>query len=314
MIGKDITTVRQFDKSDIDRVISLSKKLEKYLQTKGELDLLKDKILASLFFEPSTRTRFSFEAAMERLGGKIISATGMSGVSMGKGESLGDTVRTVERFCDIIVMRHPDVGSSDMAAKLVKIPFIGAGDGSGEHPTQALVDFYTIKKAKPAPNLKIALIGDLKYGRTVRSLLELLIEYNEDELYFVAPDELQLPEEYYQEMTKKGVKFVKTNSLEKAVHECDVLYMTRIQKERFEDKNQYDQLKGYYVLNNQTIRDLKPDAVIMHPLPRIDEIATEIDSDPRAIYFDQVENAVYVRMAFLLIVFDRDGEFLSLEE
>ena len=286
MIGKNILSVNQFDKSDVDRIFELSKRLEEHLKAKGELDLLKGKILASLFFEPSTRTRFSFEAAMQRLGGKIVSATGMTSVSLGKGESLADTVRTVERFCDAIVMRHPEIGSSDMAAKLVKVPFFNAGDGAGEHPTQAFVDYYTIKKFKNSSGLKIAFIGDLKYGRTVRSLIELVTEYGEDEIYLVAPSELELPEEYYQKMQEKNIKYIKTDNL---------------------DEDEYNKLKGVYVLNNQKIADLKSDAVIMHPLPRIDEIAVEIDDDPRAIYFDQVESAVYVRMAFLLIVFGQDG-------
>lgn len=307
MIGKNILSVNQFDKSDVDRIFELSKRLEEHLKAKGELDLLKGKILASLFFEPSTRTRFSFEAAMQRLGGKIVSATGMTSVSLGKGESLADTVRTVERFCDAIVMRHPEIGSSDMAAKLVKVPFFNAGDGAGEHPTQAFVDYYTIKKFKNSSGLKIAFIGDLKYGRTVRSLIELVTEYGEDEIYLVAPSELELPEEYYQKMQEKNIKYIKTDNLDEAIKQCDVLYMTRIQKERFSDEAEYNKLKGVYVLNNQKIADLKSDAVIMHPLPRIDEIAVEIDDDPRAIYFDQVESAVYVRMAFLLIVFGQDG-------
>ena len=307
MIGKNILSVNQFDKSDVDRIFELSKRLEEHLKAKGELDLLKGKILASLFFEPSTRTRFSFEAAMQRLGGKIVSATGMTSVSLGKGESLADTVRTVERFCDAIVMRHPEIGSSDMAAKLVKVPFFNAGDGAGEHPTQAFVDYYTIKKFKNSSGLKIAFIGDLKYGRTVRSLIELVTEYGEDEIYLVAPSELELPEEYYQKMQEKNIKYIKTDNLDEAIKQCDVLYVTRIQKERFSDEAEYNKLKGVYVLNNQKIADLKSDAVIMHPLPRIDEIAVEIDDDPRAIYFDQVESAVYVRMAFLLIVFGQDG-------
>lgn len=307
MIGKNILSVNQFDKSDVDRIFELSKRLEEHLKAKGELDLLKGKILASLFFEPSTRTRFSFEAAMQRLGGKIVSATGMTSVSLGKGESLADTVRTVERFCDAIVMRHPEIGSSDMAAKLVKVPFFNAGDGAGEHPTQAFVDYYTIKKFKNSSGLKIAFIGDLKYGRTVRSLIELVTEYGEDEIYLVAPSELELPEEYYQKMQEKNIKYIKTDNLDEAIKQCDVLYVTRIQKERFSDEAEYNKLKGVYVLNNQKIADLKSDAVIMHPLPRIDEIAVEIDHDPRAIYFDQVESAVYVRMAFLLIVLGQDG-------
>lgn len=308
VIGKNILTVEQFDKSDIERIISLSETLENNLKSKGESNLLVGKIMASLFFEPSTRTRFSFEAAMQRLGGKIITATGLTSVSIGKGESLADTIRTVERFCDVIVMRHPEIDSSKNASALVKIPFFNAGDGAGEHPTQAFVDFYTIKKAQQnVEGKKIALIGDLKYGRTVRSLIELLIIYGGAELYLVSPPELELPDNYYEMMNHNNVKFVKTNNLNEAIAECDVLYMTRIQKERFDDKDQYERLKGSYILNRQVMLNAKPDVSIMHPLPRIDEIDTELDSDPRAIYFDQVENALYVRMAFLLVVFGKDG-------
>lgn len=306
MIGKDIVSLEQFDKADIDKVLELATKMEKAVKSGENVNLLHRNIMASLFFEPSTRTRFSFEAAMERLGGSVLSTTGFTFSSISKGETLPDTIKTIERYADVIVMRHPEVGSAKIAADSAKIPFLNAGDGIGEHPTQALLDFYTIKKEKGNTHgLKIAMVGDLKNGRTIHSLVRLLITYDGMEFCLVSPKELKIPKEYIELMEKNNVKFIETESLDDVIAECDVFYMTRIQKERFEKEVDYKKVKGCFVLDNEILKKAKKDMIIMHPLPRVDEIAVEVDADPRAKYFDQVENGLYVRMALLALVLNK---------
>lgn len=306
MIGKDIVSLEQFEKADIDKVMTLAAEMEKAVHNGGNLDLLRRKIMASLFFEPSTRTRFSFEAAMERLGGSVLSTTGFTFSSISKGETLPDTIKTIERYADVIVMRHPEVGSAKIAADSAKIPFLNAGDGIGEHPTQALLDFYTIKKEKKNTHgLKIAMVGDLKNGRTIHSLVKLLITYDGMEFCLVSPKELKIPDEYIELMKKNNAKFMETDNLDDVIADCDVFYMTRIQKERFEKEADYQKVKGCFVLDSKILEKAKNDMIIMHPLPRVDEIAVEVDDDPRAKYFDQVENGLYVRMALLAMVLQK---------
>lgn len=303
MIGKDIISIDQFSKDDLDQIIDLAEKMEKDFREKGCSNILHCKIMASMFFEPSTRTRFSFEAAMERLGGVVISTTGFTFSSIAKGETLSDTIKTIERYSDVIVIRHPEIGSAKIAADAAQIPVLNAGDGPGEHPTQALLDFYTIKKEKGETHgLKIALVGDLKNGRTIHSLIKLLIKYDGVDFCLISPRKLSLPKEYTDLMKKNNVEYFESDCLDDAIASCDVLYMTRIQKERFENEKDYEKLKGCFVLNKQILKNAKKDMIIMHPLPRVDEIAEEVDSDPRAKYFDQVENGLYVRMALLAIV------------
>jgi len=303
MVGKDIISIDQFNRADLDKIIALAEKMEAGLKKDGCSNLLQYKIMASLFYEPSTRTRFSFEAAMERLGGMVISTTGFTYSSIIKGETLPDTIKTVERYTDVIVIRHPEIGSAKIAADSAKIPVINAGDGAGEHPSQALLDFYTIKKEKGGlDGLKIAMVGDLKYGRTIHSLIKLLVNYDGVQYYFIAPPELKLPSEYTKLLDKHGVKYVESESLDDAIADCDVFYMTRIQSERFKSQAEYNKLKGCYILNNKVLKKAKKDMIIMHPLPRVGEIAEEVDNDPRAKYFDEVENGLYVRMALLAIV------------
>lgn len=303
MIGRDIVSIDQFEKKDIDIICNAASDLEKMTKEEGCLNILKCKTLASLFFEPSTRTKLSFDSAMHKMGGEVISTTGVTFSSIAKGETLEDTIKTIERYADVIAIRHPDLGSAQIAADCANIPVINAGDGPGEHPTQALLDFYTIKKEKGNTHgLKIAMVGDLKNGRTIHSLIKLLVKYDGIGFCLVAPKALELPKEYKDFLKKSGVKFYETECLEDAIGDCDVFYMTRIQKERFKTENDYEKYKGCFVLDKKLMSLAKKDMIVMHPLPRVGEIKTEVDSDPRAKYFDQVENGLYIRMALLGLV------------
>jgi aspartate carbamoyltransferase catalytic subunit len=268
---------------------------------KGGSDLLKGKILATLFFEPSTRTRLSFEAAMLKLGGNYIGFAEPDLTSAKKGENLADTVRTVENYADAIALRHNLEGSAKLAAEFGEVPIINAGTGAEEHPTQALNDLYTIRKEKgKIDGLKIALVGDLRYGRTVHSLAYGLAMYNV-ELYLVSPETLSMRKDVLQTIKTK-ITIIENANLEKIMPQIDVLYVTRIQKERFPDAAEYAKVKGAYRIDLKTIEKAKKDMIIMHPLPRIDEIAPEVDATPQAKYFSQVWNGMVVRMALLSLV------------
>ena len=300
--GKDILHGNQFSKKDIDVIIKIAAGFEKELKKKGSLNLLKGKILATLFYEPSTRTRLSFEAAMQRLGGGVISMGSVESSSVAKGESLSDTARTVSQYADVIVIRHPRIGSAKEAADAVSVPVINAGDGAGQHPTQALLDIYTIyKELGSLKNLRISMVGDLKYGRTVHALVELLSLLGA-RLYFVSPSLLQMPEEITSQLRRKGIEVTETEDLFKAASESDLIYMTRIQKERFQDMSEYERVKGVFVINEKFLKDLKKKIIIMHPLPRVNEISPEIDTYEGAAYFRQMKNGVFVRMALLSMV------------
>jgi len=300
--GKDILHGNQFSKKDIDAIIKNAAFFEKELKSKGSLNLLKGKILATLFFEPSTRTRLSFEAAMQRLGGGVICMGAVESSSVAKGETLSDTARTVAQYADVIVVRHPRMGSAKEAADAVDIPVINAGDGAGQHPTQALLDLYTIRKELGSlKNLKIALVGDLKNGRTVHALVEILSHFGV-RFYFVSPDLLRMPEEVAVRMKEKGCEVIETDDLVMAASKSDLVYMTRIQKERFADVSEYEKVKGSYILNREFLDRLKKKITILHPLPRVDEIHPEVDSYPGAAYFRQMRNGVFVRMALLAMV------------
>ena len=270
------------------------------LAKKGS-DMLKGKILANLFFEPSTRTRLSFEAAMLKLGGSVIGFAEAELASVKKGENLADTVRTVENYADVIALRHPLDGAAKLAAELAKVPIINGGSGSEEHPTQALIDLYTIQKEKgKIDGLKIALVGDLRYGRTVHSLAYALSLYN-IELHLISPETLRMRREVLRTINKK-IPVTEDSNLEKVIPQIDVLYVTRIQKERFPDQAEYAKVKGVYKVNLETLSTAKKDLIILHPLPRVDEIAAEVDKTPQARYFQQVWNGVVVRMALLALV------------
>lgn len=303
MLGKDIISIKKIDRKSLEKIYEISFFLEEKVKSGENIDYLKGKILTSLFFEPSTRTRFSFESAMERLGGSVISTTGVTFSSMAKGETLEDTIKTVERYSDVIVIRHPEEGSAQTAAEASQKPVINAGDGPGEHPTQALLDFYTIKKEKGyIDGLKIAMVGDLKHGRTIHSLLILLLQYKDVEFFLVSPKKLKVPSKYLEILKKRGFKVTETDDMDSIISEVDVLYMTRIQKERFKNKKVYGSLKNSFALTNKNLEKAKKNMIIMHPLPRLGEIAVEVDTDERAKYFDQVENGLYVRMALFALI------------
>mgnify|MGYP000517446963 CR=1 FL=1 len=270
------------------------------------------KIMACLFYEPSTRTRFSFESAMKTLGGEVISteSAGMFS-SAAKGESLADTVRVVSGYADVIVLRHNKEGSAKEAARYSRVPIINAGDGPGEHPTQALLDLYTINdELKRIDDLKIAFVGDLKYGRTVHSLVYLLANRKNVEFYFIAPQPVKLPEEIKNYLLEKNIKFTEIENeegLEIVLRNCDVLYVTRIQKERFENEKEYEKCHGVYIIDSYHVCLMKKNSIIMHPLPRVDEISIAVDDDPRAVYFRQAANGKYIRMALLKMILDPEN-------
>ncbi len=301
MIRHIISAVQFKEPKILNSILDKAEEMEDDYK-KGKLrPVLKDKILASVFYEASTRTRFSFESAMIRLGGTVIGTENASEFSSAiKGESLADSIRIIGNYADVIVVRHHKKGASKFASKFSKVPLINAGDGTGEHPTQALIDVYTIRKEKGRlGNLKVALIGDLKYGRTVHSLVYLLAQEKNIELFFVSPEELKMPVTFLNYLKVRGIPFKEVVDLKEIASEADVLYVTRVQKERFKNPRKYEKLKGFYIVNKEIMQLAKKDCTVMHPLPRVDEISPDIDSDPRAAYFRQAENGLYVRMALL---------------
>jgi aspartate carbamoyltransferase catalytic subunit len=299
--GKDIISIEDFSREEVDHVLSVSKTMES-VASKGS-DMLKGMILATLFFEPSTRTRLSFEAAMLKLGGSAIGFAEPETASVKKGETLSDTVRTVENYADIIALRHPLEGAARLAAEFSKVPIINAGTGTEEHPTQALLDLYTMQKEKgKIDGLKIALVGDLRYGRTVHSLAYALSLFD-IELYLISPESLRMRREVLRKI-QGDISVTEGADLEKVIPQIDVLYITRIQKERFPDPADYAKIRGVYRVDLKTLNGSKKDMIILHPLPRVDEIAPEVDSAPQARYFQQVRNGVVVRMALLALVLD----------
>jgi len=297
--GKDIISIRDFSREEIDYVLEIADAMEP-MALKGS-DMLRGKILATLFFEPSTRTRLSFEAAMHKLGGATIGFAEADIASVRKGENLADTVRTVENYADVIALRHPLEGAARLAAEFAEVPVINGGSGAEEHPTQALLDLYTIMREKGRiDGLKIALVGDLRYGRTVHSLAYALSNYNV-ELYLVSPESLKMRWEVL-ETIKEKIPLTEETSLEKIVPLVDVLYVTRIQKERFPDPAEYMKVKGSYRISLETLHRAKKDLIILHPLPRADEISSEVDETPHARYFQQVWNGMVTRMALLALI------------
>ena len=297
--GRDIISIKDFSKDEINHVFKVAKTMER-LAEKGS-EMLRGKILATLFFEASTRTRLSFESSMHRLGGATIGFAEAEIASVKKGENLADTIRTVDNYADVIALRHPLEGAARLAAEFSKVPIINGGSGGEEHPTQALLDLYTMVKEKGGiEGLKIALVGDLRYGRTVHSLAYALSLYK-IELYLVSPETLRMRREVLQTI-KERIPVTEKTSLEKIVPMVDVLYVTRIQKERFPDPVEYAKVKGSYRIDLETLKEAKKDLTILHPLPRVDEIATEVDSTPYARYFQQVRNGIVVRMALLALI------------
>jgi len=297
--NRSIISIQDFTKAEIDYILSVSQDMESV--AKVGTDILKGKILATLFFEPSTRTRLSFEAAMQKLGGTAIGFSDAETSSTKKGENFVDTIRTVENYADVIALRHSLEGAAAVAVEYSKVPIINSGTGAQEHPTQALIDLYTIQKEKSGiDNLKIALVGDLRYGRTVHSLARALMNYDV-ELFLVSPEALCMQESILRDVKSK-IRVIERQSLEEIMPELDVLYVTRIQRERFPDPAEYAKLKGAYRVDQRTVKFAKKDMIILHPLPRVDEIAPEIDKTPYARYFQQVGNGLFVRMAILSLV------------
>ena len=301
--GGDIISTKQFEREDFEHICEVAATMEPYAKGEKVTDMMKGKILATVFFEPSTRTRLSFESAMSRLGGQVISSADMVKFSsVTKGETLSDTGRIIGGYADAIAMRHPVKGSVAELAEGSLVPVLNAGDGPGQHPTQALLDLYTIKKEfGNVDGLKVALVGDLKYGRTVHSLAQILIHYDV-EFYFVAPEELKMPSDITEEVKGAGKKVTEIDKIEDCIADIDVLYDTRIQKERFEDHHVYERLKTVYQIDNKMLDSAKESMILMHPLPRIDEILPEVDNNKRARYFEQAINGVPVRMALLALV------------
>jgi aspartate carbamoyltransferase catalytic subunit len=300
--GKDVLSVKQFSREDLEYVFGVAHEMRGMVERIGTFDLLKGKILANLFYEPSTRTSSSFTAAMERLGGSVIPINEVKYSSVSKGESLPDTVRTLECYADVIVLRHPEIGSAALAAKYARKPVINAGDGAGEHPTQALLDAFTIlEELGRLEGLTVTMLGDLKYGRTVHSLSRLLSLFGV-RLNYVSPEILRMPAEIIDELKQKNIRQAEYNALEKVLPDTDVLYVTRVQKERFEDPAAYESVKSAFVIDPQIMQAAKKEMIVMHPLPRVGEITIEFDDDPRAAYFRQMEYGLYVRMALLAMV------------
>lgn len=303
--GKDILSVKQFNRADLEYIFGVAHEMREMVERIGTFDLLKGKILANLFYEPSTRTSSSFTSAMERLGGSVIPINEVRYSSVAKGESLPDTVRTLECYADVIVLRHPEIGASALAAQYARKPIINAGDGVGEHPTQALLDLFTIvSELNQVDGLTVTMLGDLKYGRTVHSLARLLSLYDV-RLNYVSPEILRMPSEIIQELDEKNIVQKEYTTLDEILPQTDVLYVTRVQKERFENQEEYESVKDAYVITPEVMRAAKDRMIVMHPLPRVGEISMEFDSDPRAAYFRQMEYGLYVRMALLAMVLGR---------
>jgi aspartate carbamoyltransferase catalytic subunit len=302
LANKDVLRADQFSVDEIDLIMETARGYAAALERGEVLDRMRGKVLSTLFYEPSTRTRLSFEAAMHRLGGRVISVAEAKSSSASKGESLHDTIKTVEGYADVIVLRHPQMGAADAAARATDVPVINAGDGAGQHPTQSLLDLYTILEEQgQVDGLTVALVGDLRNGRTVHSLADLLANYDV-RFQFVAPDELRMPREIVERLEAKGISIAETEDLADVIPTADVLYMTRIQRERFENPADYDRLKDAYVVTRAALRSAKKTAIVMHPLPRVNEISTDVDGLPGAAYFRQAANGVPVRMALLRLV------------
>jgi aspartate carbamoyltransferase len=300
---KHILTVRQFERDQLEHLFSVAAEMRDMVASSGGSDLLKGRVLANMFYEPSTRTSCSFMAAMQRLGGAVIPINEAKTSSVAKGETIGDTAATLGCYADVIVIRNPEVGSAAQAAEHAGKPVINAGDGAGEHPTQALLDAFTIREELGRlDDLTVTLLGDLRYGRTVHSLARLLTRFPGLRLNYVSPAILRMPQDVVDEVAATGVGQSVHDTLDEVLPDTDVLYVTRIQKERFDDPAAYDEVKDQFIVTPEVLKGAKRDMIVMHPLPRVNEITVEVDADPRAAYFRQMEYGMYVRMALLALV------------
>lgn len=297
--NKSLIAPGDFSLPEIEEVLSLA---ERIIQNPSRYqEACKGKLLASLFYEPSTRTKFSFDAAMLRLGGSTIGFSDPSTSSAAKGETIADSARTVAQYADVIVVRHPKEGTAKLMSQYASCPVINAGDGGHHHPTQTLTDLLTIRNYKKSFNgLTVGVCGDLKFGRTIHSLVTCLSRYKDINFLFISPEELTMPSYVKQALHRANVPFTETTDLEGAMPMLDILYMSRVQRERFISEEEYLRLKDFFILTADKMALAKQDMIVMHPLPRVNEIATEVDQDPRAVYFEQVKFGMYVRMALIM--------------
>jgi aspartate carbamoyltransferase catalytic subunit len=296
--NRSLISINDYTKEEILRVLDLAGEFE----LNPTQQILDGKVVATLFFEPSTRTRLSFESAVNRIGGRIIGFTDSSSSSATKGESLKDTIKTVSNYSDLIVMRHPIEGSARYASEVAMVPVINAGDGANQHPTQTLLDLYSIRKTQGTlDNLNLFIVGDLKYGRTVHSLVMAMAHFNAT-YYFISPRELRIPHEYKLFLNQRGLNYYEYTDFKDIVSEADIMYITRVQKERFSDPIEYEKTKNAYVLKNSMIQNTKSTMKILHPLPRVNEINTDVDDNEKAYYFQQALNGVYTRQAIISLI------------
>ncbi len=295
MKNRSLVSIEDYSKDEIFQILELAKKFEQNPNQK----ILDGKVVASLFFEPSTRTRLSFESAVNRLGGRVIGFSEAASSSISKGESLKDTILTVSKYSDLIVMRHPLEGAAKYASEVAEVPIINAGDGANQHPTQTMLDLYSIKKTqKKLDDLNIFFVGDLKYGRTVHSLLMAMSNFN-PVFNFISHPSLRIPTEYTKYLDQLGVKYYEHSEFTDIISRADIIYMTRVQRERFSDPLEYEKTKNVYVLKNSMLKNTKDNLRILHPLPRVNEISQDVDTNPKAYYFEQAENGVYARQAII---------------
>lgn len=295
MSKRSLISITDLTKEEIIRITELAA----YFEEHPYEPLLQGRVIASLFFEPSTRTRLSFESAMNRLGARVIGFSDASNTSVSKGETFHDTIQVISNYCDMIVMRHSLEGAPRYASEFSKVPIVNAGDGANQHPSQTLLDIFSIKKTQGRlDNINIMMVGDLKYGRTVHSLLQALSHFNPT-FTFVSPPELQMPREYTMFLDQLGISYTIKQEIDEAINDADIVYMTRVQKERFNDPMEYERMKNVYVLKNSMLENVKPTMKILHPLPRVGEIEQSVDANPHAYYFNQTENGVYTRMAII---------------
>lgn len=294
-MNKSLISIQDFSKEEILHILETAREFEK----NRTQNILEGKVIACIFFEPSTRTRLSFETAVNRLGAKVIGFSDASNTSVSKGETLKDTIKMVSNYVDMIIMRHPLEGSSRYASEISSVPVVNAGDGANQHPSQTLLDLYSIMQTQGRlEGLDINMVGDLKYGRTTHSLLQAMSHFG-PEFVFTSPGELKMPVEYKDFLQKKGIKYTETASLEEHLNDCDILYMTRVQQERFTDPMEYEKVKNFYRLEASMLKNVRPNMKILHPLPRVCEIDQDVDDTPHAYYFKQAENGLYVRMAII---------------
>lgn len=295
MNNNSLVSIFDYSKEEILEVLRIASDFEK----NPNQNLLEGKIVASLFFEPSTRTRLSFETAIQRMGGRIVGFSDASSTSVKKGETLKDTIKMVDNYADLIVMRHPIEGSARYASEVAEVPILNAGDGANQHPTQTMLDLYTIYQTQGTlENINITLVGDLKYGRTVHSLVMAMADFNPT-FHFIAPKELEMPAGYKLFLDEKGIKYEEHTEMEGVIDDADILYMTRVQRERFADPLEYEKVKNVYILNNAMLDNTKDNLRILHPLPRVNEIAVDVDENPKAYYFQQALNGVFARQAII---------------